>query len=659
MSMLDNALAWAARGFRVFPLRAGSKKPIFEKWEELASTDAGLIRQWWSDPFGIVIESHNVGVCTTGMVVVDIDAQKGGVESFLKLGGSFDTLMVRTPRGGYHAYYTGPDSRLSVERIAPGIDIRSHNGYVIAPGSVWSGDEGHPGGAYELELDEPVQPVIPGVAQFLKPPVERDRSIAETVELDRPDTIEMATLWLEREAPVAIEGAGGDQTTYQVCCQLRDYGLSEEMSWSLLLDHWNERCAPPWDGQELRQKIENAHQYATGAIGSKHPAVDFGGINIPEPELIVPVVAIEGLAFGNAKQQSAIPQRDWRANRMLIRHQVSALIAPGGTSKSSFTLTLAAHKALGVPFAGLGLKPGKTIVYNAEDDLNEQSRRLNAICVQYGFDFDLVASRVMLLSEEEFPLKLTESDPPTIKSDHVRKVIELASDPECDWIICDPLRNVISCDENDNIKMTYVMGCLKLLAKQADVAIMVVHHTKKPSGTVSYAGDANSAAGAASIVNSCRIALTLTTATERDCEAMDIPATERHAYVRLDDAKGNYMLLNGDPMWFKRSGVKLMSGDEVGVVVPVDLKVNTDFLKHQMATVLRDEMNIAGKGAVSLSEAVSMLQRVDPLYGNLSVASVKNRIERTLALPATVDNNVIGIRRELKGGSQSVLITIE
>ena len=28
MSMLDNALAWAARGFRVFPLRAGTKKPI-------------------------------------------------------------------------------------------------------------------------------------------------------------------------------------------------------------------------------------------------------------------------------------------------------------------------------------------------------------------------------------------------------------------------------------------------------------------------------------------------------------------------------------------------------------------------------------------------------------------------------------------------------
>lgn len=659
MSMLDSALAWASRGFRVFPLRAGTKKPIFEGWPEMATTDLNLIRKWWSDPFGIMIENHNVGVCTTGMVVVDVDAQKGGVESFFKLGGGFDTLLVRTPRGGYHAYYTGPDSGLSVERIAPGIDIRSHNGYVIAPGSVWEGDETHPGGAYALEVDAPLQPILPMIAQFLRPPMTRDRSVAETVELDRADTIEMATLWLEQEAPVAVEGVGGDQTTYQVCCRLRDYGLSEEMSWSLLLEHWNPRCSPPWDAQELFHKIENAHQYATGVIGSRHPALDFAGVSLPEPEMRVPAVAIEGLAFGNAKAQSAIPQRDWRASRMLIRHQVSALIAPGGTSKSSFTLTLAAHKAVGASFAGLGLKAGKTIVYNAEDDLDEQSRRLHAICVQYGFDFDTVASKVMLLSEDQFPLKLTESDPPTIKSDHVTKLITLAADPECDWLIVDPLRNVISCDENDNVKMTYVMGVLKLLAKKADIAIMVVHHTKKPSGTVSYAGDANSAAGAAAIVNSTRIALTLTTATERDCEAMDIPVTDRHAFVRLDDAKGNYMLLNGEPMWFRRSGVKLFSGDEVGVITPADLKVNSDFLKTQMATVLRDEMTAKGVGSVSLAEAASMLQRVDPLYGQLAVNSVRNRIERTLAVPSVVDNNVVGVRREMRSGRQAVLITLE
>ena len=656
MSMLDNALAWAARGFRVFPLRAGTKHPIFERWHDLATTDPQTIRAWWQDPFGVMIEGHNVGVCTTGMVVVDIDAQKGGMDSFLRLGGSFDTLMVRTPRGGYHAYYSGPDSGLSVERIAPGIDIRSHNGYVIAPGSVWSGDASHPGGSYELEIDDPVQPVIPGIAQYLRPPRERDASVAESVELDRSDSIEMATLWLEQDAPVAIEGAGGDQTTYQVCCQLRDYGLSEEMSWSLLLDHWNGRCSPPWDAQELRQKIENAHQYATGAIGSKHPALDFGTINVPEPELAVPVAKVEGLAFGNAKAQTAIPPRDWRASRMLIRHHVSALIAPGGTSKSSFTLTLAAHKALGVPFAGLGLKAGKTIVYNAEDDLDEQSRRLHAICVQYGFDFEAVKQKVMLLSEEEFPLKLTNADPPVINSDHVAKTIQLASDPECDWIIVDPLRNVISCDENDNQKMTYVMGVLKLLARKADVAIMVVHHTKKPSGTVSYAGDANAAAGAAAIVNSTRIALTLTTATERDCEAMDIPVKDRQAYVRLDDAKGNYMLLNGEPMWFKRSGVRLFSGDEVGVVHPVDLVANADFIKRHMATILRDEMTAKGAGSVSISEAVSMLQRIDPLYGNLSAASVKNRILSTLAMPADVDNNVVGVRRDPKN---TPFITLE
>jgi hypothetical protein len=119
------------------------------------------------------------------------------------------------------------------------------------------------------------------------------------------------------------------------------------------------------------------------------------------------------------------------------------------------------------------------------------------------------------------------------------------------------------------------------------------------------------------------------------------------------------MLLNGEPMWFRRSGVKLFSGDEVGVISPADLKVNSDFLKTQMAIVLRDEMTAKGVGSVSLAEAASMLQRVDPLYGQLAVNSVRNRIERTLSSPANVDNNVVGVRREMRAGRQAVLITLE
>jgi len=107
MSMLDAALSWAARGFRVFPLAEGTKDQPLCSFTKEASTDEALIRAWWSDPMTGAVRSHNVGVLTTDMVVVDVDVRnaKPGLVNFLNLTGGFDTLTVRTPSGGYHCYW--------------------------------------------------------------------------------------------------------------------------------------------------------------------------------------------------------------------------------------------------------------------------------------------------------------------------------------------------------------------------------------------------------------------------------------------------------------------------------------------------------------------------------------------------------------------------
>jgi hypothetical protein len=86
--LLTAALAAAAQGFHVFPLRPGTKRPALhgEKscprtgpcrdghrgWEQRATTDLGRIRQCWSAaPF-------NIGIATgpSGLVVVDLDTPK-------------------------------------------------------------------------------------------------------------------------------------------------------------------------------------------------------------------------------------------------------------------------------------------------------------------------------------------------------------------------------------------------------------------------------------------------------------------------------------------------------------------------------------------------------------------------------------------------------
>ncbi len=72
-------------------------------------------------------------------MVLDVDTTKGGDASLAALeskhGPLPPTLTARTPSGGRHLYFGGPDVENSVGKLGAGLDIRSHHGYVLAPPS--------------------------------------------------------------------------------------------------------------------------------------------------------------------------------------------------------------------------------------------------------------------------------------------------------------------------------------------------------------------------------------------------------------------------------------------------------------------------------------------------------------------------------------------
>ncbi|WP_246236395.1 bifunctional DNA primase/polymerase [Actinomadura chibensis] len=71
------ALACAARGWHVFPLRPGDKRPLprFTDWEAHATTDPARIRAFWGrgPAFNIAIACG-----PSELVVVDLDTPKPG-----------------------------------------------------------------------------------------------------------------------------------------------------------------------------------------------------------------------------------------------------------------------------------------------------------------------------------------------------------------------------------------------------------------------------------------------------------------------------------------------------------------------------------------------------------------------------------------------------
>src|SRR2546429_492871 len=81
------AVALADRGFRVFPLKPGEKKPRFKGWWRDATRDAdhpAIMCRWPSDSWP--------GIATGDwLLVIDPDKDKGGLEEVPKLGPFPDT----------------------------------------------------------------------------------------------------------------------------------------------------------------------------------------------------------------------------------------------------------------------------------------------------------------------------------------------------------------------------------------------------------------------------------------------------------------------------------------------------------------------------------------------------------------------------------------
>lgn len=171
------ALAAAERGWRVFPIRPGAKKPPAVKdWENRATTDPDRIRRCWAHA------AYNIGIATgpSGLVVLDVDTPKpscavpdlpGILDGYDVLGAlveahasriPFDTFTVTTPRRGMHLYFTAPpgvELRNTAGSFASGLgpllDTRAGGGYVVAPGSAT------PDGPYEVLTDDPPA-LLPG-----------------------------------------------------------------------------------------------------------------------------------------------------------------------------------------------------------------------------------------------------------------------------------------------------------------------------------------------------------------------------------------------------------------------------------------------------------------------------------------------------------------
>jgi len=494
MDALSRALWLAECGFHVFPLHPGSKEPAVSSWPDKATTDPETIKKLFRNR-----PQHNVAVATgfaysdKWLFVLDVDTKRnkdGGAtlaELENKHGNLPPTYIVETASGGYHYYFLADkQTGNTAGRLGEGLDTRGKGGYVVAPGSM-------------IEFENPVGPLIgeadsierfyqdarnfavaeaPGwLVDLLDTPAEReDTSTPAIEELDTEGAIRRATYYLKEQAPEAVEGQGGDSTTYFVACRVMDYGVSPAKCFDLMADHYNDtKCTPPWDIDDLEKKVHNAASYHQSPTGNAAPEADFEAVesddNSEPPQEPGKKTGLELIEGGTVEPNYYNP---YLIDGIIDMKSSSMLYGPPGVGKSFVTLDMSWHIAMGRPWNGRRTRQGAVLYLQLEGG-NRVFDRIAALRQHYE-------------TEENVPFFLSRT--PVNLSTQMRDTrfildavdtIENEYGHKCQLIVVDTLARAMDGDENSAQDIGAVFRRLDFIRDRCGVHTMIIHHAGKDS----------------------------------------------------------------------------------------------------------------------------------------------------------------------------------
>lgn len=273
----DTLVGWAlwaaARGWRVHPLVSRDKTPLLRHWKEQATTDEAQIREWFARA-----KTPNVGIACgpSGLLVIDED-EPLALEKFAADHGHEvpETFAVVSRPGRRHLYFAVAEGQEFSNSLGAlkgyGIDVRGSGGNVAGPGSV------HPTGSVYTPVDLELEPapVPKWLAEALTLPQQKHQqqspegSSSPATATNYEATVVAGEVARLSDLPrLWHEGAGWDQTTFDVACALFEVANS---SWSLLTPEDVERLVrehaptdPMWGADKVTQKIESARSQTDG-----------------------------------------------------------------------------------------------------------------------------------------------------------------------------------------------------------------------------------------------------------------------------------------------------------------------------------------------------------------------------------------------------------
>lgn len=339
------ALAYAARGWPVFPCNPLNKQPLTPRGFKDASTDGFQVRKWWGQwPHAMV------GIPTgraSGFWVLDIDEDrergKSGVSSLAEMGHDLselmDTATAATGSGGYHILFRWSEdrhitnSRGSLKRW---LDVRGEGGYIIAAGSVRSDGRRYEwlNPPDESEIAEAPDWLLAAIQGAPQPASSFDFNAAQRTAVapaERVSAIQAGT-WHENTRDIVarmVREGLSDETIAAIAPRFAEPGYSHQQTVAEFLTHAR-TARSKWGYQP--KNLEQEHVQAVEAAGERFKILTIAElVNVKPPE--------------------------WRIDSIFPCHGSSTLYGAFETFKTFIALDMTLALACGLPWMGRETKP--------------------------------------------------------------------------------------------------------------------------------------------------------------------------------------------------------------------------------------------------------------------------------------------------------------
>ena len=442
--MKEKALALSKAGLAIIPVHG--KRAFLKGWQNLATTDEEQISKWWDENPGA-----NIAIVTgrekNVIVVVDVDNHNGvdGEISLQALEGELGTLPknrweAESGSGGRHLYFACYQDLPNVTGLAPGVDVKATNGYVVAPPSV------HPDTSRAYKWAEGKSPFDTNNLDVL--PEEWIKAIQHHRHKGKQI--------LERSEGADIPEGERNDALFNYGRQLREAGVKANELRKMLLDYNKQKCMPTLEENEVLRIYDSV--MTRGTKPGKKTAITIVPKKISELD------------------DSPI---EWLIPGWIPRTGITLLAGDGGTGKGLIWTSLVSDLSKG---DGCFLRyekdaePKRCLVISAEDPENILRQRFEKAGGSENH-ISIVGLDTIQYDSIEAEVEGLTFDRPEME--------DLIKQTKPDLVICDPLQSFLSrqTDMSSRNAMRHALTRVMNLSSRHQCAFVVIAHTNKRNET--------------------------------------------------------------------------------------------------------------------------------------------------------------------------------